>query len=293
MPGGIPAEIAEELRAIGARIEVERTSKIYAALHPRDPYPGVRVTRDLLYGPYERNGLDVFTGESGGSSTPVLVFVHGGGFVRGSKRADDSPFYDNIGVWAANEGLVGVTINYRLAPEHTWPSGIEDLDALVTWLAANVAGYGGDPQRIFLWGHSAGAAHVGNYVAARTQSGAATGLAGAILTSGFYELGDDVSAWAAYYGEDVARYRERSSLADLVRTELPLLVTDAELDDPVKFQAQARTLAEARQRAGRQGGYVHLLGHSHISETYAVGTADRSLSGPVLEFVHTEWETRG
>jgi hypothetical protein len=62
-------------------------------------------------------------------------------------------------------------------------------------------------------------------------------------------------------------------------------VTDAELDDPVNFQAQAEKLAAARAAAGRPVERLRLAGHSHISETYAVGTSDRSLSGPVLAFV--------
>ena len=56
---------------------------------------------------------------------------------------------DEVGVGAE---LVGVTLNYRLAPESTWPSGIEDLTAAVAWLKANVARFGGDPDKIVLWG---------------------------------------------------------------------------------------------------------------------------------------------
>lgn len=281
----MPEEIAAEIREIGARIETERTAEIYAPLQPKEPYRGVTVARDLSYGPDERNVLDIFTPDSAGADRPVVVFVHGGGFARGSKRNGDSPFYDNIGLWAAGQGLVGVTINYRLVPAHVWPSGIEDLTALVGWLKAHAAEHGGDPERIFLWGHSAGAAHVADYVAHRVLRGEGTGLTGAILTSGFYKLGDAVSAWQAYYGEDVATYAERSSLAGLARADLPLFVSDAELDDPATFQSQARLLARARADAGKPVRYLHLLGHSHISEAYAVGTEDRSLSAPVLEFI--------
>jgi hypothetical protein len=71
----------------------------------------------------------------------------------------------------------------------------------------------------------------------------------------------------------------------LLETTVPLLVVDAELDDPVNFQAQAEKLTAARAAAGKPVERVHLMGHSHISETYAVGTGDRSLSGPVLAFI--------
>src|SRR5690606_8419979 len=96
-------------------------------------------------------------------------------------------------------GAVGVNVSYRLAPEHQWPSGIEDLSAVVAWARRNVAAHGGDPHRLFLWGHSAGAAHIGDYLVDAVRGGRSPGVAGAILTSGFYDLGDDVSIWHAYY----------------------------------------------------------------------------------------------
>ena len=154
----------------------------------------------------------------------------------------------------------------------------------MTWLKANVARYGGDPSKIFLWGHSAGAAHVADYVARAGTNGRDSGAAGAILTSGFYDLGKEVSVWKAYYGEDVSTYAERSSLPGLLKTTTPLLVTDAELD-PEMFQTQANLLAAERDKIGKPVQRAHLKGHSHISETFAVGTADRSLSNPVREFV--------
>jgi triacylglycerol lipase len=284
-PGAMPLGVAAEISAIGARIEAQRTAEIYAPLQPKEPYSGVAVARDLSYGPAERNVLDVFSPTPTREAMPILVFVHGGGFSRGAKSSPGSPFYDNVMLWAASEGMLGVNINYRLAPEHSWPSGIEDLTALVAWLRTNAAAHGGDPERIFLWGHSAGAAHVGDYIAHRTLRGEAPGIAGAILTSGFYELGDEVSVWQAYYGADVSTYPERSSLAGLTRAATPLLLSDAEFD-PEIFQQQTRLLAGARAEAGRPVTYLHLLGHSHISETYAIGTEDRALSDPVLAFIH-------
>ena len=54
---------------------------------------------------------------------PVLIYVHGGAFTAGNKRAPGSPFYDNIALFAARSGFVGVNITYRLAPQHQWPAG--------------------------------------------------------------------------------------------------------------------------------------------------------------------------
>ena len=288
--GIMPPEIAAQLKEIGAKIETQKTLEIYAPLQPKEPYAWLDVARDERYGPAARNVLDVFAAPKASPDRarpkPIVLFVHGGGFARGSKHTDGTPFYDNIGVWAVAYGLVGATMNYRLAPDSTWPSGIEDVGEAVKWLQANAARFGGDPKRIFLWGHSAGAAHVGDYLADAATKGRDAGIAGAILTSGFYDLGKEVSVWKVYYGEDVSKYTERSSLPGLTKSAVPLLVTDAELD-PDMFQTESNKLAAARASAGRPVQRVHLAGHSHISETYAVGTSDRTLSVPVLDFVRS------
>jgi acetyl esterase/lipase len=289
-PPGMPPEIAVALREIGPKIEGRRTAELYAPLQPKEPYQNVSLTRDISYGPHERQTLDVFVSPEaaakGSKGKPVVVFIYGGGFSGGSKHGPNSPFYDNVGLWAVSHGFVGVTINYRLAPQFTYPSGIEDVTRVVDWLHGHVAEYGGDPKKIFLWGHSSGAAHTAGYLANATNTHKKPGVAGAILTSGFYELGDTVSVWKAYYGEDVSKYKERSSLTGLVKSSTPLLVTDAELD-PDTFKPESDKLAEARAKAGKPVQRVKLAGHSHLSELYAVNTGDATLSGPVLEFVRS------
>ena len=135
------------------------------------------------------------------------------------------------------------------------------------------------------WGHSAGAAHTGDYIATVVNSGKKPPIAGAILTSGFYLLPtDSVSVWKAYYGEDISKYKERSSLSGLAKSKVPLLVADAELD-PDTFKPESDRLAEERAKAGTPVTRVKLAGHSHLSELYAVNTDDRSLSDPVLKFI--------
>ena len=172
----------------------------------------------------EALGRDLTPAMLGGTTqlfaAPVLVFVHGGGFVMGDKRSAETPFYDNIGTFAALQGFVGVTITYRLAPAHRFPAGPEDLAAVVGWLKANVAQYGGDPDKIVLSGQSAGATHVAGYVAHQAHHTAeGGGIAGAILMSGIY---DTLSCTPndfhkAYYGEDPKGWGPASCMAGLGR----------------------------------------------------------------------------
>ena len=280
VPKGMPAEVAATLREIGPKIDGARTGPLYAPLLPQEPYPNVRLDRDLVYGPHERHRLDVFAPPGTGKGRPVVVFVHGGGFSRGAKRTAGAPFYDNIGLWAAAHDVVGITVNYRLAPEFGYPAGVEDLTRVVAWVKAHAKQYGGDPARLYLWGHSAGGAHVADYIV-RTPK---PGIAGAVLTSGIYTLGKTVSVWKDYYGDDVSRYAERESLPLLGKASVPLLVTCAELD-PESFVADCDALIKARAASGAPTRSLRLPAHSHISETYAVGTGDESLSAPVLEFI--------
>jgi triacylglycerol lipase len=119
----MPEDIAWKLLEIGRVIDVPKTAAIYAPLQQKEPYAGVKVERDVKYGPADRNLLDVFTPETNSSARPVLIYIHGGGFVRVNKRGPDSPFFDNVMSWAVKSGFVGVNATYRLAPLAAWPAG--------------------------------------------------------------------------------------------------------------------------------------------------------------------------
>src|SRR5204862_6444969 len=156
------------IRKIGPINDLPGTAKLYAPLFAdqKEPYPNVTVVRDIAYGTDPLQKFDVFTAApTPGARMPVVIFLHGGGFQRGDKRQPGSPFYDNIMLWLTRQGMVGVNINYRLAPEHTWPAAHEDLAAAVRWVQANIAQHGGDPDRLVLWGTSAGADMIPGYLA--------------------------------------------------------------------------------------------------------------------------------
>jgi acetyl esterase/lipase len=95
----MPDDLAWKLQELGRVIDPPKTAALYASLQETEPYRGIKVEHDVKYGPAERNLLDVFGPETGTSARPVLIFVHGGGFVAGNKRGSNgSPFYDNIEV---------------------------------------------------------------------------------------------------------------------------------------------------------------------------------------------------
>lgn len=293
-------ELARRIAAIGTRVAPEEgaaSGELFAALHEAPPYAGVSVARDLAYGPDERHRLDVFAPEHPDSGAPraVVVFVHGGGFVRGDKRLPDSPYHDNVGLWACRAGLLGVTMTYRLAPAHVWPSGAQDVGAAVAWLREHAAAYGGDPERIVLMGSSAGAAHVAGYLAlARLHSDGSPGVRGAALLSGGYDLAafDDPGILDAYFGSDPAQREARSPLRGLVASGVPVLVGVAEHDPPVSHRQAALLCAALYDRDGRMPHVAYAAGHNHFTEVFHLGAVDSLLAEHVLAFVATHAPAR-
>lgn len=287
VPSQVPPAIETELLKIGRVVNPPATAALYAPLQQREPYAGVAVTRDVRYGPDARNRLDVFAPAAAGAPRPVLLYVHGGAFVGGDKRSGDSPFYDNIAVWAVNNGMVGVNITYRLAPQYPWPAAQEDLAAALRWVRANIAARGGDPDRIFLIGHSAGAAHVAQYLGhPRFHVAPGGGVAGAIIVSGLFDpsTAEVNPPLQAYFGSDPSVYESRSALPGLVASRVPLLLAHAELD-PSDFHRQSSQARSALCEAGRCPPSLLLQGHSHMSEVYAINTADHALTDAIRAFV--------
>lgn len=283
------AEIAAKLQEIGRVIDPPQTSQLYTPLQEQEPYRDVKVERNAKYGAADRNLLDIFMPATATSPRPVLIFVHGGGFVRGNKRAPGTPFNDNIMLWAVKNGYIGVNITYRLAPQAVWPAGTEDVAAAVQWVSDQIVTRGGDPAHIYLMGHSTGAAHVADYVS-RTDlhKVKAGGLAGAILVSGIYDMpATSVSDYRVYYGADPARYPEQSSLPGLLATTIPLMAVAAELD-PAGFMQQFDMLKRAScERASGCMRAVMLPQHGHMSEVYSINTADARLGNEIVDFTKT------
>lgn len=110
-----------------------------------------RVLADAAYGAGPRQKLDIYAPEGARGPLPVLVFFYGGSWRSGSKRE-----YSFIGDAFASRGFVTVIPDYRIAPD-VFPSFLEDGAAAIAWVQQNIAAHGGDPNRIVVVGHSAGA----------------------------------------------------------------------------------------------------------------------------------------
>lgn len=271
------------------RRHVEMTLDAYAALLAGVSNDGVEATRDLAYGDHPRQVLDVFRPQVA-ARAPVIVFVHGGAFVRGDKRARPE-IYDNVLQYFARQGLVGVNVEYRLAPEATFPEGARDVSQAVAWIEREIAAYGGDPKRIFLFGHSAGGTHVATYAFDRTAiPERSASVAGAILASARVRadvLPDNPNAEAvrAYFGADASLYEARSPVTHAHDAALPVFVVIAEYENPyldVYGAELLHALSRARKRAPR---FLRLTRHNHISLVAHFNTGEEILGREILDFI--------
>ncbi len=279
-------EIRAKLEALGPNLTPDMIGGTQQIFVPRNKglHANTKIVRDISYGPHDRNRLDIFT-QGSPQGAPVFVFVHGGGFVMGDKHTEGSPFYSNMGDFAARHGMVGVTITYRLAPDNKFPSGPDDLTAAIEWLRANVAEHGGDPARIVLSGQSAGATHVAGYLAHRRDH--ARGIAGAVLMSGIYDTTTcEPNQFAeAYYGEDRKGWGPASCMAGLLATEVPLQFSVAEFD-PDDFQRQAaQVVTQWTETKGRLPEMQYLSGHNHLSPALSIGSDQQETERMIAGFV--------
>ena len=116
------------------------------------PRNGTEITRDIAYGPLNRQTLDVYRPPGAAGSAPLVVFLYGGSWRGGSK--DMYPF---VALSLAARGAVVVVPDYRVYPEIQFPAFLDDNAAATAWAFAHAAGLGADPHAVFLMGHSAGA----------------------------------------------------------------------------------------------------------------------------------------
>ncbi|MCC2096248.1 MAG: alpha/beta hydrolase [Hyphomicrobiales bacterium] len=288
------AQIAARVRE-GGKAFTEATvaafGPLYGALHTSGSPEGITVDRDISYGPGgERNLLDVHAFGDSAGKRPVVIFFHGGGLVRGDKAPSGSPFYGNIANFFAANGVIGVNATYRLAPAIQWPEGSRDVGAALAWARDNISRYGGDPERIVLMGHSAGATHVANYVFRKElHPSSGPGFVGAILMSGVYGIDGDNPPpnHLAYYGSDRSQYAQRQMNGNVDHCDFPVLMTVAEYD-PVRFESGAfRLLAELAEKSAPRPRIRQFLDHNHITPAFAIGTGDAEVEGTLLDFLRT------
>jgi len=282
MPASVAAGIKKIVESGGGSPE---TRLLYAD-QPRIYEPGeIEVVKDLAYGPHVRHRLDVNTARyrHDAGPMPVVMYFHGGGFVRGDREGSR-----NVAEYFASLGLVGINATYRLAPEAKFPSGAQDVGAAVAWVKENIGEYGGNPNQIIVLGKSAGAAHVATYAFRPDVLAPGTPApAGVVLISGTYgtDTTNPSDGRVAYFGEDLSRWPQASTLGNVQRADLPVLMSVSEFDNPGTVRSMVELTNELTVEHGRVPRIVQLIGHNHYSPNPSIGTQDTQLSAEILQFI--------
>ena len=173
---------------------------------------------NIAYGPFqEANLLDVYRPKDCTDKLPVIVNVHGGGYVYGTKEV-----YQFYCMSLAQRGFAVVNINYRLAPDHPFPTALEDVNAAMKWLLTNHDTYQMNQDQIFMVGDSAGAQIVSQYATMVSNPEyaklfpfevAMVTIQGVCLNCGMYDMqrfvqDDNTEIRQAYWGKEPSVHGE-------------------------------------------------------------------------------------
>lgn len=240
--------------------------------------PDIRYGEVLGYRPLE---LDLYLPVGVEAPAPVVVYVHGGGWQRGSRRDPppllDADFYDQI----AAGGFAVAAVDYRLSAEARFPAALEDVRAAVDWVRSNAGDYGLDAGRVFLWGDSAGG-HLALLAALTGTTLTGAGVRAAVAwfpVTDLLALPSDLAAagFVPDLGPDSREARllgaPAASVPDLARQASPvthahagappILLLHGDMDDLVPA-AQSVRLAGALEAAGAHVELELVPGASHF-----------------------------
>ena len=255
----------------------------------------VTFSRGLRYGENEANVLDVATTEATKADTarPVLLFVAGDTFA-GDRAAPElsRQILDQAMCFAVRNDMIGVRVNYRLAPAATWPMGTTDVAAALSWVHGNIDLFNGDAREIVAVGYGAGAFHVATLLAHPEFQTDRADVAAVVLVSGIYRAGKDASdSEKAYLGSDAGQYNKRSVFPGILNVDVPIVLAWA-ADDSAGVAAQGEILKKTLCGAGHCPRSALLRSRDGLASAFGLDGSGDSLAEPTLLLVH-QLEARG
>ena len=230
---------------IGPRWSVNRPQNIetmierFSEVLRQSPRDDVASMRDVTYGTHPRQQLDVYGSDPSGKRA-VVVFVHGGAFMDGHRNRTDM-VYSNVPVYFARHGIVGINVGYRLGGDAGYPGRPRTLRAPSAGRPPMPGTSGSTMARIFLMGHSAGAAHTQQLrlrqaAAPPRRALASPAISSSAAASGRKTLPENPNGEkvAKYYGtSDAARLDDLSPVTHVDAGSVPTLVAWGEFENPL------------------------------------------------------------
>jgi acetyl esterase/lipase len=252
----------------------------------------VRVVSDVDYlasaeYPEKKDRLDIYLPENA-SRAPVIISIHGGGLRAGDKSAQTF-----VGQRFASVGHVTVVVNHRLSPGVTHPAHIQDIAAAVAWVKKNIARHGGDPQKIFVIGHSAGA-YLAALLVLDPRYLAAHGMApgdirGVVPVAGFFYVdrpGVAPDRPKDTWGTDVNVWKAASPATYISRNVPPLLLLYADGDDEWRRKQQDEFASALRERGNNDVEVRMIKGRTHNTVWSEMAKGDEDTSRAIVQFVN-------
>ena len=272
-----------------------------AALVPR-PASAQTVERDLSYGPDPAQKLDLTLPAA--KNFPTVIFVHGGSLTSGDKADSD---YGHVCEPFASAGIACANVNYRLAPQHSWPAQPEDVASAISWVRAHISARGGDPKKLFLLGHSSGAMLIAVVASddrflAKFQIKPAE-LRG-VMPMGSIMWDDDLEQAVAEHGLDaIAQSWTRHSEGlfpsfDAYRDLWPIhhihagmppflfLIAEAEQEHPPILKTNSKFVEDAR-KLGNEVAFRVLPGRTHYSAIRQLHQPSDPVFAVILDFIRS------
>lgn len=279
-------------------------------MYQRVELPESRILKDLPYvegagADPKKHKLDLYlpSKPKDHKDWPVLVFVHGGGWETGDKTFDvaGADIYGNIGRFFASRDVGTAVVNYRLLPTVPWQDQIRDVAKAVLWVRRNAAKYGGDPKRLFLSGHSAGA-QLAARVALDPEPLKSLGssrniVSGVIALSGAgYELSEqDVAASRgdrkSYYakrfanGDETDAWAKEVSILRFVDKNAPPFLILYGSAEPKALIQQSEMLSERLQAAGASVTLKIIPHRDHVQTVLTMSRDEGETTKTVLSFI--------
>jgi acetyl esterase len=292
IPSGLRALMAEIGPRWGAATSanVRRMIDEFTRVHEAVPRTSIRESRDLAYGAHPRQRLDIYAPADPGKHRAAVVFVHGGAFTEGDRNRSPE-IYANVGRYFARHGILGVNIGYRLAPEIQYPEGSRDVGAALAWIRNQARDFSVDPARIFLMGHSAGAAHAATYAyECRLHPSDGSGLAGLIVVSGRVRADNlpenpNAARVESYYGNNSSDYDSCSPVSHVDSNSLPTLIAWSEFENPLLDVYCAELVHRLGVAKRRSPPVVWMKSHNHTSIIAHIGLDEDALGTALRAFI--------
>ncbi len=236
---------------------------------------------DVPYGKDPKQRVDLYFPTAKVTSAPVLLFLHGGGFREGDRKQ-----YGYVGEPFAKHGIITVVASYRLTPGFKHPAQPDDTKAIVAWIHKNIARYGGDPNAIYISGHSAGAiltADVGVDLAwLDAQKVPRSAVRGIVPISGSYDL--RASKRFEYLPTPDAE--EKASALLHVNAPAPFaIVAYGSLEERLKEPSAA--LVKALTAKGIKAKTLNLEGKDHATAVWELSEENSALTQAILAMIQS------